>query len=293
MKFLSPQNDAQLKQLSIMNPDGTNLRNLTGALPGMTNLGSPEFSHDGKQIALDMSQGSTTSSRIIVLNTDGTDVRDLGPGCMPSFSPDGKRIALTQSGAGIVLMDSDGTNREVIEPRGWGVQYSPDGQSIAYGLSGNITLMNMETREKRELFTGEAAARYSYIYWNLGWSHDSKSIAFQGRLRQAGGDELVVADIDEPNKFQVILPEATGINHDYTFTPDNRSVLFSKSSPEYRGPQLYLIHRNSPGELELLKGQPTDRKILNCAWSHDGKLIAFTCNLDPVPVDWHQQPERD
>ena len=293
MKYLPPQDEAQRRELTIMNADGTNVRKLIGLLPGMTNLGSPEFSSDGKQIALDMSQGSVSSSRIVLVNTDGSDVRDLGPGCMPSISPDGKKIAFTQSGKGIVLMDFDGSNHEVIEPNGWGVQYSPDGQHLAIGMSENIVLMNLKTRNKRELFTDEAARRYAYTFWNLGWSHDSKSIAFQGQLRKNGDTEIVVVDIDNPNQIDVIYPNSTGISPDFTFSPDNRSVLFSKNNPEYPGPQLFLVHRDSPGELELLKGQPLDRRILSCAWSHDGKTIAFPSLIDPEPVEWTRRIENE
>jgi len=36
------------------------------------------------------------------------------------------------------------------------VQWSPDGKCIAYGKSGNIKLMNVETEERKELLTGNA-----------------------------------------------------------------------------------------------------------------------------------------
>jgi Tol biopolymer transport system component len=274
-----------------MNADGTNVRKLTGLLPDMTNLGSPEFSRDGRQIALDMSQGSVANSRIIVLNADGTDIRDLGPGCMPSFSPDGTKIAFSQSGSGVMLMDADGTNREVVDRAGWGVQYSPDGKQIAYGKRGNITLMNVETKETRELLQGADGTRYNYTYWNLGWSHDSNSIAFKGRLSEGGGSEVAVVEIED-GSLTVLDPDASTVNPDFTFSPDNQGVLFSKRGPGNVRPQLYLVHRKSPGELELLKGQPEDRTLYNCDWSHNGRFITFTGQLDPQPVEWNPPPEK-
>jgi Tol biopolymer transport system component len=250
----------------------------------MTGLGSPEFSSDGKEIALDMSRGSVASSRVIVLNADGSNVRDLGPGCMPSFSPDGKKIAFTDSGSGVMLMDADGTNREVVDREGWSIQYSPDGKHLAYGKGGNIVLKNLKTGESRDLLTGADAARYSYTYWNLSWSHDSKSVAFKGSLAEQPGAEVVLVDVADGSRT-VLDSEGESVNPDFTFSQDSQSVLFSKNVPG-KGARLHLVNRNSPGEIKTLEGQPEDRDLSNCDWSHDGRLIAFTGRLDPQPVDW-------
>lgn len=285
MKYRAPIADEDMRQIAIMNADGTNVRKLTGVLPEMSSVGSPEFSRDGKQIAIDMSQGSTTTSHIIVLNSDGTELRDLGLGCMPSISPDGQKIAFSVPRSGIVWMDADGSNREVIAAGGWGVQFSPDGKFLAYGRAGQIILMNLKTKAQTELFTGPAARRYASTYWNLGWSHDSKSIAFKGRLNQ-GGDEIVVVDIDNPDSPLVLVPDASGINPDFTFTPDNQSVVFSKHNPKHFGAQLYVASRKTPGEYELLPGQPESHKVLGCDWSHDGRFIVLASIVEPEPVDW-------
>jgi Tol biopolymer transport system component len=283
IKYL-PADDTDLKQLWVMNADGTNVRKLMGLLPEMTSLGSPEFSSDGKQIALDMSQGSVASSRVIVLNADGSSVRDLGRGCMPSFSPDGKKIAFTLSESGVMLMDADGTHREVVDRAGWSIQYSPDGKSLAYGKGGNIVLKDLKTGESRELLTGADAARYSYTYWNLAWSHDGKSVVFKGSLAEQPGFEVVLVDIADGSRT-VLDSDAESVNPDFTFSQNSQSVLFSKNVPG-KGARLHLVNRNSPGELKLLEGQPEDRVLSNCDWSDDGRLIAFTGRLEPKPVDW-------
>jgi hypothetical protein len=92
------------------------------------------------------------------------------------------------------------------------VQWSPDGKHLAYGKAGNIVLMNFDTRRQRLLLTGEPAARYGYIYWNLGWSHDSRWIAFKAQNPQTSEDELAVARMDAPEKFQVLY-KTTGSLH--------------------------------------------------------------------------------
>ncbi len=288
IKYL-PADDTELKQLWVMNADGTNVRKLMGLLPEMTSLGSPEFSSDGKQIALDMSRGSVANSRVIVLNADGTNVRDLGPGCMPSFSPDGKKIAFTHSGSGVMLMDADGTNREVVDREGWSIQYSPDGKYLAYGKAGNIVVKNLTTDESRDLLTGADATRYSYTYWNLSWSLDSKSVVFKGSLVQPPGAEVALVDIADGSRI-VLDSDAESVNPDFTFSQNSQSVLFSKNVPG-KGARLHLVNRNSPAELKSLEGQPEDRVLSNCDWSHDGRFIAFTGKLEPQPVDW-EPPKR-
>ena len=143
----------------------------------------------------------------------------------------------------------------------------------------------METKETRELLKGADATRYSSAYWNLGWSHDSKSIAFMGRLSQ-GADEITVVDIEDPGALQVLVPDASGVSPDFTFTPDNQSVVFSMNNPGHFGAHLYVARRKTAGEFELLKGQPESHKILGCDWSHDGRLIVLASIVEPDPVDW-------
>jgi Tol biopolymer transport system component len=182
-------------------------------------------------------------------------------------------------------MDADGENRETLERSGWGVQYSPDGKQIAYSVYSNFTLMDVQTGKKTLVLTGDVANRYSRIYWNFGWSHDSQAIAFKGHVRATGQEELAVVDISKPDKIEVLYA-GSGIYEDFTFSPDNQSVLFALRQNGPTQPDLYLAHRKTPGQIERLKGQPDDYKILDCDWSPDGKEIVFAALVDPVPVEW-------
>ncbi|QDU38079.1 translocation protein TolB [Maioricimonas rarisocia] len=285
LKFLD-SDASEPYRLLIMRADGTDLGTVMDPPGGFTHLGSPEFSADGKLIGLDVSRGSVSSSHVFVVKPDGTGMKDLGPGCMPSFSADGTQIVMTQSGAGIVLMDADGSNRRVIEEGGWGVQWSPDGKYLAWGQSGNIVLMDVESEERRELMTGENASRYSYTYWNLGWSHDSRSIAFKGRMRNGSGDEVAVVNIDGTPELEVLVREERYINADFSFSPDNRSVLFCMPDPKVGHQQLHLVSRDERSKPVPYKTQPQELRIVGGDWSHDGELITFPVILPPQLVDW-------
>ena len=288
LKYLPP--DAQPERsLSLMNADGGNVRRLTGCAPGFTHLGSPEWSADGKQIALDMSRGSVATSHIILVSAEHGEVEDIGPGCMPSFSPDGKRIAFSHSVEGVMMMNSDGGNREVIDSTGWGVQWSPDGKNLAYGKSGNIVVMDARTRQQRLLLTGDAASRYSYVYWNLGWSHDSRWIAFKAQNRATREYELAAAATDVPSSFQVLYTTTGSLNADFTWSPDNRRVVFSMHSPPHQGTKLFWVDRAASREPQLFPNHPPFQDILGCAWSPDGRQIALASQSHPQPIDWRRE----
>lgn len=285
LKYLPPDAEPE-RALYIMDADGGGLRHLTGPAPGCTHLGSPEWSRDGSTIVFDMSRGPVATSHIAAIDIDGGAIRDLGPGCMPSFSRDGQQIVFSQPGQGVMTMNSDASERKTLDSAGWGAQWSPDGKDIAYAKSGNITLFNVDTQKERLLLTGEASTRYSYIYWNLGWSHDSRWIAFRARNRNTGEDEVAVAGADPDDRLQVLHTGEGNIHPDFTWSADNRRVLFAIHTPAIQASRLFWADRTAPGPPELLASQPSDLDILNCAWSSDGRHIAFTSESIPQPLSW-------
>lgn len=292
LKYLLPDPQPAPRRLHVMHADGTDLRQVLAPPGKFTHLGSPEWSPDGRRIALDVSRGTVSTSHIFVVNVDGTKPTDLGPGCMPSFSNDSRRIVLSESGRGIVMMNADGSNRRVVDSGGWGVQWSPDGRHLAYGKSGNIVLREVDSGKERDLLRGDDATRYSSIVWNLGWSHDSRRIAFKGRLRETGIEEVAVIDVGPPHRLTVLHSPASGINADFTWSPDSEQVLFSMHSPEHKGHRLFLSPRNEPGSFALFPNQPSDQWIYECAWSRHG-LMAFCGERMHQPQDWPAKTARE
>ncbi len=236
--------------------------------------GSPDWSADGKMIAFDAWRdgGSFSGAHIFVVQADGKNLKDLGTGAMPSFSPDGKRIAF--SSPGVQIMKADGTDRQMLDPSGWGGQWSPDGKSIAYAKGGNMVIMKLETKEQRTILEGEHAALYSSLYWNLGWSRDSKYVCFKARRRDNSQFEVPVVDVSgSSNGFQLLVKQAT--NADFAWHPDGKRILLSMRDPMRKVQQLYLIDRENPETPKSVPGQPKDRGNLDADWSPDGKQIVY------------------
>lgn len=279
-----PTFDENVKKiLYVMNADGTDVREVTKPLWGMNHLGSPEWSNDGKRICFDMSMGGADSSHVVSIKPDGTDPKDHGLGCMPSFSPEAEYLVYTSPG--IMRTDVDGTFHESLDKAGWGVQWSPDGRYIAYAKSGNIVLMDVDTDETRLLFNEEQAKQVGQIHQNLGWSHDSKTIAFKARNKESRKDEIVVADIDAVDGFQV-LAEHGEPWIDFTFTPDNRKLLFPMRFEGSEHPQLVMVSRDNPGIVEEYPNLPKGFAFYEADFSPDGKQIVFSGLKLPVPVIW-------
>ena len=119
----------------LIDPDRSNIRNLTGALGGR-NI-HPAWSPDGRSIAF---VSDRAPAGLYVMNADGSGLRDLSNGgaggVYPTWAPDGRRLAFSSSrggGSDIWVVGADGTNPVQItffgaEAPAW----SPDGRWIAY-----------------------------------------------------------------------------------------------------------------------------------------------------------------
>lgn len=262
--------------LFLMSTQGKEVRQLTRPIGDLGSHASPTWSPDGRRIAFDTFKDSTADSHIYLINADGSELKDLGLGSMPTFSPDGKRIAFSWAGRGITVMDADGSNREILDPSGWGAQWSPDGKSIAYG-GNNITLLDLATKRKRTILEGEQADRYSFTYWNMSWSRDSSRICFKGRTKLGERFEIAVADAAGSSKgFKVLYAGETESQTDFSWHPDGEQILCSMHEPGHGGQRLFTLDVNQAIPPKLLPNQPLDQNNTNPDWSPDGKSIVFS-----------------
>ena len=291
IKWYSLQPPPPQDSLWVMSPDGKRIQIL--ASPGsvrFATVAAPDWSPDHGRIAMEMSNGAPATAHIFVVDTDGKNLKDLGVGCIPSFSGDGNRLVCSVVGKGVVVMRSNGTEREVLCATGWGAQWSPDGTTIAFAEGDNITLLDVNSRKSSPLLKGDAATRYRSIA-NLGWSHDSRSITFKGLRQDVVREELSLMPLDSPGELKILHPNAHAVTSDITYSPDNQQVIVGIKGVANHQTKLYSLDRKRPGPAApIFSSLLSDHKISGYAWSHDGKSIAITSHSSAPYVDWSNGP---
>jgi TolB protein len=237
---------------------------------------------------MEMTNGSQSTSHVFVVNADGTNLKDLGVGCMPNFSGDGTRIVCSVPGKGIVTMQSDGTARDVISAKGWGAQWSPDGTCIAFAEGDNITLLDVTSRKTSHLLTGDAASRYRSVV-NPGWSHDGRSITFKGLRKDVAREELSLMTLEPAGELKILHPNAHSVIPDVTYSPDNQQVLVGITGVASHVTRLHSLNGKGPAS-PIFAASLSEHQITGYAWSHDGKMIAITSHWSAPYVEWTNRP---
>jgi Tol biopolymer transport system component len=149
--FTAPVGNRQ--QIFSMDPDGSDPLQLTHLRAG---VGFASATADGKRIAFDY------RGAIWVMNADGAKLRRISPrhdgAYDPDWSPDGTRIAYegdTSRGFGIVVMNADGSGRELVAAGGihylFLPDWSPDGRMISFTKGGH--------RASAAIFTVDVATK--------------------------------------------------------------------------------------------------------------------------------------
>lgn len=275
--------------LYVMNADGTGLKKLSTMVGDAESQGSPEWSPDGKQIAFDEFTGRS-DTQMFLINADGSGQRVLGHGAMPSFSADGKRVASTTVDRGLVTMDLLGGSEQVVSADGWGIQWSPDGNWMAFdqrqrqpngSVQRNIVVVNTKSKQRRTLLNGSDARRYTQIYWNMEWSPDSQQICFKGRVL-GSRHHVAIANLDG-SPVRILIDAET--DTDFGWHPDGSRILFAGllrpfgygSMAEEQGLRGHRIFEFelATNRISLLKSQPMELENRGMVWSPDGSKIAF------------------
>ncbi len=258
------------------------IRQLAAADEHYTQMKWPTWSHDGKSIIYEMNNGQFSVLRRTAIENAGT--LSLTIGTLPSFSPDGTEIVITNNGMGVSIIPAIGGNviKKALDPDGISGTWSPDGRSIAWISNRRIVVHDVKTEQRRMIPADDQPSPFLAIEKGLGWSRDSKSLAFKARLVNDQGDAvaIVAIDLDKPDKVNVLY---TGVrlHSDVSWHPEGNQVLFSGLDPSTGTPQMFIVRRNNPEKIVPVPGQPRNWRIIDCDWSPDGHQIVFTAEPPP------------
>jgi Tol biopolymer transport system component len=235
---------------------------------------------------------------VYVANADGSAVGRLALGSAPAWSWDGEKIAYVgESGAGIHVMDPDGSNQLRLTQGGGSPAWSPDGritfemftESAGYG----IFVMNADGTGVTGLIDAEAdfpadsSACYDYIgdpvpcQPSVGaatWSPDGQTVAF---TRSPGAGPLQLSLMDADGTHPRLLTESIRFMAP-AFSPDGTTLAFEWGDifrPDVCGgwPWIATASPNATdsSEFEVVCG-PALGSPSSPGWSHHGTQLVFS-----------------
>ena len=218
--------DGKHDQICTMNPDGTQLSQLTD-VPA-TNF-YPSSSPDGDRILF--SSNRDGNFEIYSMDSTGENVQqltdDIGNLYAPEYAPNGNRIVFTHETGGkqnIWIMRSDGGNARPLTDSGSDIDptWSPNGELIAFTSGRNgikqLFLMNSNGSNPRPINLVNGPR----IGGRISWSPDGKWLAFYAG--PSGDRDIYITSLD--GRIFTQLTDG-GDNLGPSFSPDGEWLTFT------------------------------------------------------------------
>lgn len=260
-------------------------------------LGSPAWSHDGKQLLYDAAPPDKNyrQCRIVLerLTPEGgrkneagevgdPECIDLGFGCAPRWSPDDEQVALFlgpgHAGGGkpgVYVMNADGSGRKWI-CHGERPRWSPDGAKLACASRHegfpSVYIYDFSSQEISRVLEQE----YDQISGAC-WSPDGRRLAFigykGGDVLNGGRGDLAVVEAAASQRPNVVRFDRLGWQPDWS--PDGKRLLAWIAINGQERLQLLDPEGREP-RIEL-PGQAGDHNT-DASFSPDGKWIVWGSN---------------
>jgi len=281
--FSSTRDSGRL-QIYLIDPDGTNVRQLTE----IEDNGFAALSPNGKKIVFDSNRlrlptEPNNTSDLFLMNTDGTEQTYLIRGSSATWSPDSKNIAYhaSASGEGLPIKPDPGAatsdsdifvaNVDDLLASVAGSQnitnngsdtidddpdWSPDGTKIAFTShppSDNpINPIHAEIYVINPDGTGLTRLTFNnYEERAPSWSPDGSRIVFMARVGTHGGNgfEICVMNADGTNFVQ--LTDNAVFEGTPTFSPDGQKIVWGRDVGAGQGQELFLMNADGTNQMQL------------------------------------------
>jgi Tol biopolymer transport system component len=242
-----------------VNVDGSGIGELIHSRDGADDhdaVASP----DGSMIAF---RRDSKRAGIYVMSADGTNLRRVGPGVVPAWSPDGGFLAAS-TGARVYVMKPDGTSARTIG-RGDFPVWSPDGQWLAYeGDLGNTRIVRLDGTKS---FSLPKASYGGWVVVAYSWS------AF-GRLAYTSAGSLWVIDPTTGESHVVVRRRALGDGPGViaaSWSPDGDRIAFSFFDESTYTGSVYVVKPDGSSLRRV--GPGTGGRLV---WSPDGTRLTYS-----------------
>lgn len=177
-------------------------------------------------------------------------------------------------------MNADGSEPRQIDAGGWGSQWSPKRNEIAYTVyEGNgavLCIYDVAKHERRDL----EHKTYNQVFWGITWSPDGDWICFKGALSGGGNEIAAIPASGEKERFKVLLPssarpEADNVSPTLSWG-GGQQILACMQRKSDRGRKLYVLDAAGVKPPRLFSNFPASWVCDNVAWSCDGKRVVMS-----------------
>ena len=260
---------------------------------GQTRL--PGSTHGNGKLAV-VREGCTVfpchaPGRLLLMNADGTDEREIAVGSMPAWSPDGSHLTFTTGGADAIrVVDQDGANLTTVvrceEPDCVAVMeptWSPDGGRMAYSAEREV-----DGQHEHDIWVVNADGTDSHPVTECrrpdcvsnfapAWSPVDDRIAMWSMIwcGDAWGPSLRMLNLDNGNVTPVVPCGKWSEGARIAWSPDGQSLAFELNTPDHTA-NVFTEPASGGPRTQVSSCDGTDcRWALYPSWSPDGRWLLF------------------
>ena len=257
-KILFTSSRSGKEQLYMMNPDGTNIVQITSGEYWHNN---GRWSPDAQRIVCNTEEGTTTAGiEMVVMNSDGSNRILLGWGNQMAWSPDGKKIAFIYMPSAelgfrfrfIYTINTDGSGGRQITSDSLEIISSPcwsnEGNKI-YFVSNRYDVTNHNVSELYYMNKdGTNVTRLTYTLdgksYSPSISPSNSKIVFMSTMNGAAKGSIYICDIDGGNIILLVTPPEIEIYNFPRWSPDEQYIIFTGILTNGTGTSIYKIEVN-------------------------------------------------
>ena len=292
-----------------MNPDGSDVRQLTFFGSGGGSAGLGDWSPDGSELVFAQQASPSSPNQLWIMNADGSDQHQLlnDPSHNdygPSFSPDGTQVVFTRCIIGsfqcaIDRVKADGSKLTQILPVSsnpdilyFNPAYSQDGRTIAFhslfrdGLLEAIYLMNADGSGIHSLSPprlGAEEANWSPDGTTIAFSSNDPGCMFGGCFALSPEIWLINAEGRETARLTFNNSRWQGVNtvpRDLapSWSPEGDAIVFQRDSPDGTQSAIYVMNRDG-NDQKLILQLPVRRTVNSLTRNRFAKAMRTTGDM--------------